>query len=283
MSEDTRKLSPEEERIIVHKGTEPPFSGKFNAHFQPGVYTCRRCGQSLYRSEDKFKSNCGWPSFDAELPGGVRRAPDADGRRTEILCAACDGHLGHVFTGEGFTKKNVRHCVNSVSMDFVTGERLGKAYFAGGCFWGVEHHFAALPGVLAATSGYMGGRVKNPTYEAVCRGNTGHREVVEVLYDTDRVDYETLAKLFFEIHDPTQADGQGPDRGEQYQSAVYYVDPAQREVATRLVETLKGQGLAVVTEIVPAEAFWPAEDYHQNYYARAGKQPYCHTRVKRFD
>lgn len=116
---ECKKLTKEEEDVIVHKGTEPPFTGKYFAFWDRGTYVCRRCRTPLYRSESKFEADCGWPSFDDEIPGAVNRLPDPDGVRTEIQCAKCGAHLGHVFVGEGFTKKNVRHCVNSISMDFI--------------------------------------------------------------------------------------------------------------------------------------------------------------------
>ena len=282
-----RKLTADEERVIVKKGTEKPFSGKFVTHHEAGVYTCRRCGAALYRSDDKFDSECGWPAFDAEVPGAVRRQTDADGQRTEILCAVCDGHLGHVFTGERLTRRNTRHCVNSVSMDFVAEADLDKAFsravFAGGCFWGVEYYLQQSFGVIRAVNGYTGGSKEFPSYKQVCEGSTGHIEAVEVLFDPRQTKFETLAKLFFEIHDPTQLDRQGPDIGEQYRSVAYYRDETQKNTLEKLIAQLKEKGVKVVTRVEPAVKFWPAETYHQDYYFKKGSTPYCHAPVKRFD
>lgn len=285
-----KKLTPEEQYVILHKGTERPFTGKYNDFFETGLYTCKQCGAPLYRSEHKFPSHCGWPSFDDEIAGAIRREPDADGRRTEILCAHCGGHLGHVFAGEMLTPKNLRHCVNSLSLDFVSVESLAeksgihlkRAYFAGGCFWGVEHLMKQLAGVQAVVSGYMGGHVDNPTYEQVCSGTTGHLETVEVLYDGEQTDFETLARLFFEIHDPTQEDGQGPDLGPQYASAIFVNDEEERGISEKLIALLENRGLPVVTRVLPGQRFWPAEAFHQDYYQRTGKSPYCHRYQKRF-
>lgn len=278
-------LTPEEEKIILYKGTERPFSGKYNDHFEKGTYICKQCGTALYRSDDKFTSHCGWPSFDDEIPGAIRRQLDADGVRTEILCANCGAHLGHVFEGEGLTEKNVRHCVNSLSMDFVPYEnitRTEKAIFAAGCFWGVEYYFKNAPGVLRTRVGYTGGKTKYPTYKEVCTNTTGHAEAIEVIYNPEQTNFEELCKLFFEIHDPTQLNRQGPDIGEQYRSSVFYLNDEQKDITLKLIDILKSKGFNVVTEVTLAMPFYEAEDYHQDYYTKTGKQPYCHFRVKKF-
>lgn len=280
------KLTPEEEYVIIRKGTEPPFTGKYTDHFEKGTYHCKQCGNALYRSEDKFHSGCGWPSFDDEIPGAVKQIPDRDGIRTEIVCANCGGHLGHVFYGEKFTQKDTRHCVNSVSLIFKPNkkdEKMKKAYFAGGCFWGMEHLYKKLDGVIEVNSGYSGGHKENPSYQEVCADLTGHAEVVEVIYDPEKIGYKELAKYFFEIHDPTQVDGQGPDIGRQYRSAVFYVDDDQKQIALELIDILKRKGYNVVTEVTKFDKFWIAEDYHQDYYQKTGKTPYCHFYRKKFD
>ncbi|KIG19487.1 Peptide methionine sulfoxide reductase MsrB [Enhygromyxa salina] len=158
----------------------------------------------------------------------------------------------------------------------------GVAYFAGGCFWGVEHFMEQIDGVLRVESGYMGGHLENPSYADVSSETTGHLETVRVYFDPARVSYGAVAKRFFEIHDPTQANGQGPDIGSEYLSAVFVTDPAQREAAQALIQRLEARGYDVVTKIEPAASFWLAEDYHQNYYVNHNKQPYCHTPVNRF-
>lgn len=281
----TKSLMPEMQKIILEKGTEYPGSGEYNEFVQPGTYLCRQCGLALFRAEHKFPSGCGWPSFDQEIKGSVRCTPDPDGRRTEILCVRCDAHLGHVFKDEGYTVLSTRHCVNSLSLDFVDNTTVidsEEAILAAGCFWGVEYYMQKLNGVLKTEVGYSGGRTDHPKYKEVCSKTTGHLEVIRVVFDPAIISYEEIIKYFFEIHDYTQTDGQGPDLGEQYLSAIFCYTPEQIQVAKKVIGLLENMGDKVATTVRAAEIFWPAEEYHQDYYTVNEKQPYCHSWKKKF-
>ena len=281
----TASLTPGLRRIICDKATEYPNTGAYNFVMTQGTYLCRRCGSALFRGNSQFSSGCGWPSFDDDIAGAVKQEPDPDGRRTEILCARCGAHLGHAFTGEWLTHKNLRHCVNSASLDFVADDKVldtEEAIVAGGCFWGVEHFLRQIPGVLKVESGYTGGHTLDPNYDQICRGNTGHYEAVRVIYDRAKTDYHHVLKRFFEIHDPTQSTGQGPDLGQQYQSAVFYFNQEQQEEANSLMQILRQRGYQVATRLIEVQPFWPAEDYHQQYYLKHHKTPYCHQSTNRF-
>jgi peptide methionine sulfoxide reductase msrA/msrB len=157
-----------------------------------------------------------------------------------------------------------------------------RAIFASGCFWGTEYHFQRTDGVLSTRVGYIGGHLDNPTYREVCSGRSGHAEATEVVYDPEKTDFETLARLFFETHDPTQVNRQGPDVGDQYRSEVFYLDDEQKEVTERLIRLLEEKGLRVATKLTPESQFWPAEEYHQKYYDKTGHSPYCHIYTRRF-
>ena len=161
-------------------------------------------------------------------------------------------------------------------------EKHEAAIFAGGCFWGVEYLMKKQKGVISVESGYIGGAVKNPTYEIVCSTESGYAEAVKIVFDPSLTDYESLAKIFFEIHDPTQLNGQGPDIGEQYRSEIFYTNTQQKIIADNLIKILKEKEYDIATKVTSATEFYKAEDYHQDYYKRKGTSPYCHKYTKRF-
>ena len=164
----------------------------------------------------------------------------------------------------------------------MNNQNIKKAYLAAGCFWGVEYHFAKLSGVISAVSGYMGGNMPNPSYEMACTGFSGHLEVVEVSYDENIVSYESILKLFFEIHNFTQTNGQGPDIGPQYLSAIFYANEDEKETCEKVIKVLEDKGFKVATSLYEMVPFYEAEDYHQDYYERHQKVPYCHSYRKIF-
>ncbi len=302
VAELARKLDPEAYRITQSAATERPFCGTLLDNKKDGVYTCVVCGLPLFSSEHKFHSGTGWPSFYREFdPQHVSRRTDSSHGmvRTEINCARCGAHLGHVFD-DGPRPTGERHCLNSASLKFYAhGEELPPesrpvartaasssaaaletAYFAGGCFWGVEHYFQKGPGVVDAVSGFMQGRSENPTYKQICYENTGHAETVKVVFDPGKISYRRLLEAFFIMHDPTQLNRQGPDVGDQYRSGIWTVSDAQQREAEayirELQETPAFKGRKIVTQVEPARTFYPAEDYHQDYVDQTGRA--CHVK-----
>lgn len=280
------KLNEEEARVILNQGTEPAFCGNLTDNKKDGTYVCRLCELPLFKSDAKFTSGTGWPSFFQPFDNDhvLTRSDESFGMvRDEIVCARCGGHLGHVFT-DGPKPTGLRFCVNSVSLEFVekgdslplkpVAAQVETAYFAGGCFWGVEDRFAQLDGVLDAVSGYMGGDTQNPSYKDVCYGNTGHAETVMLRYDPSKVSYKELLEFFFKIHNPTQGNRQGPDVGTQYRSAIYTANAQQEQLAKQFVVDQQQKGKwsdkTITTELAPAGVFYAAEDYHQDYHLKNG-------------
>ena len=261
-------LTPEEKHILKNKGTEAPFTGEYNEHFEAGIFICRACENPLYESNTKFNSGCGWPSFDDEIEGAITHYEDLSGGRvrTEICCKKCDGHLGHVFVGEQITAKDTRHCVNSLSIRFKAYSKLQRATFGAGCFWSVEKLFKATEGVYLTSVGYMGGDTDNPTYKEVCTGTTNHVEVVDLYFNAEKVSYSTLLNLFWANHNPTTLNRQGFDNGTQYRSIVFYHNEQQLiEVEQSIKEQQENWENEIVTQVIDSSTFYRAEEYHQNY------------------
>jgi len=272
--------------------TERAFCGTLLDNKREGVYTCVGCGLPLFSSDAKFKSGTGWPSFFqpiAEENVATTRDESLGMVRTEIDCARCDGHLGHVFD-DGPRPTGLRFCLNSESLSFTDSTDLASladpaleggaratAVFAGGCFWCVEAVFEELDGVEEAISGYAGGSAETANYEAVCSGRTGHAEAVQIVYDPTRIGYAELLKVHFATHDPTTLNRQGADTGPQYRSAIFYANEREKTLAAAFIEDLDDSGAfsgPVVTKLEPLDAFYPAEAYHQNYVCQNPGQGY---------
>ena len=302
------RLTLKQYQILRSKGTEAAFCGGLLKNKEEGIYICVGCGLPLFASSAKFESGTGWPSFFQPVAAeNVAEKSDVSYgmTRTEILCARCDGHLGHVFD-DGPPPTGRRHCLNSESLEFVptakliehaeqvkasngttaatsaedttSTAKLAEAIFAGGCFWCVEGVFQEIDGVKEAISGYAGGDAKTANYQAVSTGNTGHAEVVKIVYDPAKVTYDQLLKIHFATHNPTTKNRQGADVGTQYRSTIFYADEAQKQAAEAYIRKLteeKAYGdKKIETTLEPLDHFYTAEEYHQDYAERNPLQPY---------
>ncbi len=303
-------------QVTRENGTEPAFHNQYYDNKEPGIYVDIYTGKPLFSSLDKYDSGSGWPSFTKPIETKVISSKTDLSHsmvRTEVRSGSSDSHLGHVFPDGPQEKGGLRYCINSSALRFIPLNKLQEegygeyqvlfqtniltsvhvpflsllsknkqysvATFGAGCFWGVESILQETEGVIETIAGYMGGSKENPGYREVSTGNTGHAEVVQIVFDTKKISYETIVRLFFQLHDPTTLNRQGPDIGTQYRSVVFYHDEKQKEIADNILDEFNETSSLkrrAVTQIEVATTFYAAESYHQNYYAVNGGHV-CHT------
>jgi len=295
-----KKLTPSQYNCTQEDGTEPPFQNAYWDNKADGIYVDIVTGEPLFSSLDKYDSGTGWPSFTKPIDAShVQFKTDnkLGLTRTEVRSRAGDSHLGHIFDDGPRDKGGKRYCMNSAALSFVPVDKMkekgyGKFLFdfadkkgwevatlAGGCFWGVEELLHKEPGVIETQVGYTGGTLKNPGYNDVKTGTTGHAETVRILFDPKKTSYEALLLYFFKLHDPTTANQQGNDKGTQYRSAIFFNSPKQKEVAEKVKERVEKSHAwkkPLTTQIVKADTFYPAEEYHQDYLQKNPGGYTCH-------
>lgn len=270
-------LTPEQYQITRKKGTERPFSSEMCSSFEPGPYACVCCESLLFDAGKKFESGTGWPSFTQPVRENAiaYHADRSHGMyRIETTCNTCGAHLGHVFQ-DGPRPSGLRYCMNALALKKLD-RKYETATFGGGCFWCTEAVFQQLKGVQKVTSGYSGGKRPDPTYEQVCSGATGHAEVVQITFDPNEISYADLLRIHLSTHDPTTLNRQGADHGTQYRSIILTHNSDQEATAQQILAEMQPDFQdEIVTQIEPLDVFYPAEEYHQNYFNNNPAQPYC--------
>ncbi len=302
-----RRLTPEQYRVTQMNGTERPYSGEYDRHFEPGIYVDVVSGKPLFSSLDKYDSGCGWPAFTRPIDEeAITEEQDRSHGmvRTEIRSRTADSHLGHVFDDGPADDGGLRYCINSAAMRFVPladmdGAGYGRyldrfkkagievppaetetAVLAGGCFWGMQEILRAIDGVIETRAGYCGGNRPGATYADVKRGNTGHAESVKIVFDTGRIGFQQLlTDWFFRMHDPTTLNRQGNDVGDSYRSTIFYFNDRQKTLAHDAIREVNSSGrwpAPIVTTVEPVRNWSDAEDYHQDYLQKNPGGYTCH-------